>query len=126
MRMQQEWTTIKEKKKQMERREKSSSNEMVTNGVVVNWIPAPSLPSHVATTELISGKSPDDQSSETENDYLLSQKYHEEDKADILREEWRFASRVVNKFFMWIVVFAIMSNGLYVILKAPRGNFILN
>lgn len=126
MRMQQEWSAIKEQRKQMERREKSSSNEMITNGVVVNWMPAPSLPSHVAITELIPGQNPDDQSSETENDYLLSQRYHEEDKADILREEWRFASRVVNKFFMWIVVFAIMSNALYVILKAPRGNFILN
>ena len=126
MRMQQEWSAIKEQKKHLENREKSSSNDTGANGIVVNWMPAPSLPSHVAISELIPGQSPDDQSSETENNYLLSQRYYEEDKADILREEWRFASRVVNKFFMWIVVFAIMSNALYVILKAPRGNFILN
>lgn len=125
VRMQQEWIAIKEKRKQMERKEKSSSNEMVAKGAVVNWLPALSLPSHVPTTELIQGQSQDDQSSETENDYLLSNKLREEDKAEILREEWRFASRVINKFFMWIVVLAILSNGLYVILKAPRGNFLL-
>ncbi|KAL9986938.1 hypothetical protein ACROYT_G001156 [Oculina patagonica] len=125
VRMQQEWIAIKEKRKQMERKEKSSSNEMVAKGAVVNWLPALSLPSQVPTTELIQGQSVEDHSSDTENDYLLSNKFHEEDKAEILREEWRFASRVINKFFMWIVVFAILSNGLYVILKAPRGNFIL-
>ena len=126
VRMQQEWIAIEEKRKQMERKEKSSSDEMVVKGAVVNWLPALSLPSHAPTTELIQGQRPDDQSSEAENDYLLSNKFHEEDKAEILREEWRFASRVINKFFMWIVVLAIMSNALYVILKAPKGNFLLN
>lgn len=126
VRMQQEWIIIQEKRKQMERKEKSSSNDIVTKGAVVNWIPAVSLPSHAPATELITGQSPAEQSSETDNDHLLSQKYHEEDKVEILREEWRFASRVINKFFMWIIVMAIMSNALYVVLKAPRGNFILN
>lgn len=128
MRMQQEWIKIEEKRKQLERKEKSSSDDMVAKGAVVNWMPPMSLPSHAhaPTTELINGQIPDEHSSETENDYLLSKKYHEEDKAEILREEWRFASRVINKFFMWIVILAIMSNAFYVILKAPRGNFILN
>ena len=92
----------------------------------MNWIPEISLPSQTQTTELITGQSLDERSSETENDFLLSQRYREEDKAQILREEWKFASRVVNKFFMWIIVMAIISNALYVVLKAPRGNFILN
>lgn len=126
VRMQQEWIIIQEKRKQIEIKQKFSANDIITKGAVVNWIPEISLPSQTQTTELITGQSLDERSSETENDFLLSQRYREEDKAQILREEWKFASRVVNKFFMWIIVMAIISNALYVVLKAPRGNFILN
>ena len=126
VRMQQEWIIIQEKRKQIEIKQKFSGNDIITKGAVVNWIPEISLPSQTQTTELITGQSLDERSSETENDFLLSQRYREEDKAQILREEWKFASRVVNKFFMWIIVMAIISNALYVVLKAPRGNFILN
>ncbi|XP_022779102.1 neuronal acetylcholine receptor subunit alpha-10-like [Stylophora pistillata] len=125
-RMQQEWVIIQEKRKQIEMKQKFSSNDILTKGAVVNWMPEISLPSQTPTTELVTGQSLDERSSETENDFLLSQRYHEEDKAQMLCEEWRFASRVINKFFMWIVVMAIISNALYVVLKAPRGNFILN
>ena len=72
----------------------------------MNWIPEMSLPSNEPTAA------------------LLTQKRIEEDKVEILREEWKFASQVVNKFFMWIIVTAIMSNAVYVILKAPSGNLL--
>ncbi|XP_068691847.1 neuronal acetylcholine receptor subunit alpha-9-like isoform X1 [Montipora foliosa] len=120
LRWQEEWNKIKEKRKRIERKENPESSDMVTRCTVVNWIPEMSLPS--AQSALLDCDS-DDKPVENENDCNLAKKLIEEDKDDILREEWKFASRVLNKFFMWIVIIAILSNAVYVILRAPSANF---
>ena len=124
LRMQQEWIKIKERRKQLERKEKSPSNEMDSRCAAMNWIPEMSLPSNEPTAALLNSQDSNENSSENSNDRILTQKLIEEDKVEILREEWKFASQVVNKFFMWIIVTAIMSNAVYVILKAPSGNLL--
>ena len=124
LRMQEEWNKIKEKRKQVERNEKAESNDMVSKGTVVDWIPEMSIPSYGTTSRLLNNHDSVDQSNENDNDCTLTKKLIEEDKEGIIREEWKFASRVLNKFFMWIVVFAIISNAVYVMLRAPSGNLL--
>ena len=87
-------------------------------------IPEMSLPSHEPTSALLNSLEPDGRSTENNNDCILTKKFIEAEKEETLREEWKFASRVVNKFFMWIIITAIISNALYVILKAPSGNLL--
>lgn len=98
--------------------------EMVSNCAVVNWIPEMSLPCHGPSTALLNSQDPNDTCSDNANDFIMTKKLIEEDKVEILREEWKFASRVLNKFFMWIIITAIISNAVYVILKAPSGNLL--
>lgn len=83
-----------------------------------------SLPTYETTSTLLNHNDANDMSSQNDNDSILTQKLIEEDKEGILREEWKFASRVLNKFFMWIVISAIISNAVYVILRAPTGNLL--
>lgn len=124
LRMQPEWNKIKEKRKKVERKEKSASNGTVSTCAVVNWTPEMSLPTYETTSTLLNHNDANDMSSQNDNDSILTQKLIEEDKEGILREEWKFASRVLNKFFMWIVISAIISNAVYVILRAPTGNLL--
>ncbi|XP_015772288.1 PREDICTED: neuronal acetylcholine receptor subunit alpha-7-like [Acropora digitifera] len=118
LRMQQSWNKIKEKRKHIDKKENPESSDTATRCTVVNWIPEMSLPSAQSTLLRDSDNKP----SENE-DCDLTKKLIEEDKEVILREEWKFASRVLNKFFMWIIVIAIMSNAVFVILRAPSANF---
>lgn len=118
LRMQQSWNKIKEKRKHIDKKENPESSDTAIRCTVVNWIPEMSLPSAQSTLLRDSDNKP----SENE-DCDLTKKLIEEDKEVILREEWKFASRVLNKYFMWIIVIAIMSNAVFVILRAPSANF---
>ena len=90
----------------------------------VNWIPEMSLPSHGPTATLLNSHESRDKFSDHKNDCTLTKKLLEEELENALREEWKFASRVINKYFMWIIISAITSNALYVILMAPSGNLL--
>lgn len=124
LRMQQEWSKIKETRKQVERNEKVESNDVASKGTVVDWILEMSIPSYGTTSRLLNNNDSIDQSNENDNDCILTKKLIDEEKGGVIREEWKFASRVLNKFFMWIVVFAIISNAVYVMLRAPSGNLL--
>ena len=123
LRLHNEWNQIKEKRKQLERKLKSASNTMAFE-CAVNWIPEMSLPSHGPTATLLNSHESRDKFSDHKNDCTLTKKLLEEELENALREEWKFASRVINKYFMWIIISAITSNALYVILMAPSGNLL--
>ena len=123
LRLHNEWNQIKEKRKQLERKLKSASNPMAFE-CAVNWIPEMSLPSHGPTATLLNSNESRDKFSDHQNDCTLTKKLLEEELENALREEWKFASRVINKYFMWIIISAITSNALYVILMAPSGNLL--
>jgi hypothetical protein len=54
-------------------------------------------------------------------DVLVYRAKQDEEK-EHFKEEWRFAARVLNQFFMWIVLFLVVLNCFVVIVTAPTAN----
>lgn len=53
---------------------------------------------------------------------ILVQRTKKDEEKERHKEEWRFAAQVLNRFFMWIVLFLVVFNCLSVLFSAPRQN----
>lgn len=53
---------------------------------------------------------------------ILVERTKKDDEKERHKEEWRFAAQVLNRLFMWIVLFLVVFNCLSVLFSAPREN----
>lgn len=53
---------------------------------------------------------------------VLVQRTKKDDEKERHTEEWRFAAKVLNRLFMWIVLFLVVFNCLSVLFSAPSEN----
>lgn len=53
---------------------------------------------------------------------ILVERTKKDDEKERHQEEWRFAARVLNRLFMWIVLFLVVFNCLSVLFSAPSEN----
>lgn len=53
---------------------------------------------------------------------ILVERTKKDDEKERHKEEWRFAARVLNRLFMWIVMFLVVFNCLSVLFSAPKEN----
>ena len=53
---------------------------------------------------------------------ILVQRTKKDEEKEHFQQEWRFAARVLNRLFMWIVLILVVFNCLVVLFSAPREN----
>lgn len=53
---------------------------------------------------------------------ILVERTKKDDEKERHKEEWRFAAQVLNRLFMWIVLFLVVFNCLSVLFSAPSEN----
>ena len=53
---------------------------------------------------------------------ILVQRTKKDEAKEHFQQEWRFAARVLNRLFMWIVLILVVFNCLVVLFSAPREN----
>lgn len=53
---------------------------------------------------------------------ILVERTKKDDENEQYKEQWRFAAKVLNRMFMWIVLLLVVSNLLSIVLSAPRKN----
>jgi len=53
---------------------------------------------------------------------ILVERTKKDDEKERHKEEWRFAAQVLNRLFMWIVLFLVVFNCLSVLFSAPIEN----
>ena len=129
------WKELQKRRKRMEAEyseeaQQDGEGAPVPNRSVVEWIPLAYNPSAGITMETTTRRSAacadePETGREPEPNKNLMRKLKVDEILELFREEWKFASQVLNKLFMWALVAAIASNVLYVCLNVPRNNFFI-
>ena len=53
---------------------------------------------------------------------FLSKRWRKDDEKELLNKEWKFASEVLNKGFMWVTIFLVLLNTFFLLIRAPMAN----
>ncbi|XP_032218085.2 neuronal acetylcholine receptor subunit alpha-7 isoform X2 [Nematostella vectensis] len=125
VRLTEEWRKIQEKRRNLEEDTKYiyRTNSLDKYPPAL-WLPCGDIPTGSIAESGASRSpprvSPSGTSAKFEK-FILNQ-YREEDRKELLKEEWKFASKVLNSLFKWSMVASIIINFFIAFIGAPVEN----
>ena len=126
LRMRKQWNRIQDVRKNVEQKYDVVRNAQHENGAVkhasVCWNPE-KYPQNQTLIELSKESDRQDENSQLDSAVdFLNTRWRKEDEEQLWRQEWRFASQVLNKGFMWITIFLVLMNTIFLLIRAPMAN----
>jgi hypothetical protein len=131
VRLQDEWRNLQEKRKLLELKDNrflcdsDTVEALPSKYCEVTWSPNGDTNSGSTTSETISNKIlPGKAIPETSKKFekFIFNQQHNEKIDELLKEEWKFASKVLNIIFKWTIGISVLINSIVVFAEAPLEN----